>query len=132
MVFESLDIKAIMDEKLENFEIYAIGMKIGDLVWQKAHTWDYFSKDTIGKQIVRSADSLAANISEGFGRFTFKERRRFCLYSRGSATETYTWLTKAKNRRLISEQEYKNITTLIFVFNKKLNTYIRFLNQKIK
>ncbi|WP_373867801.1 four helix bundle protein [Mucilaginibacter phyllosphaerae] len=28
--------------------------------------WNYFVKDTIGKQITRSADSISANIAEGF------------------------------------------------------------------
>lgn len=113
-----------MDEKLGSFEIYTLGMKIGDLIWNKVDTWDYFNKDTIGKQIVRSADSMAANISEGFGRFTFKERRRYCIYSRGSSTETYTWLTKSKNRNLISVIEYQKITQEVIIFNKKLNAYI--------
>jgi four helix bundle protein len=34
--------------------------------------WDYFLKDTIGKQLVKAADSVAANLSEGFGRYHFK------------------------------------------------------------
>jgi four helix bundle protein len=32
--------------------------------------WETFAKETLGKQIVRSADSVGANISEGFGRGT--------------------------------------------------------------
>ena len=33
--------------------------------------WDYLSKDTIRKQLVRAADSVAANLSEGFGRYFY-------------------------------------------------------------
>ena len=57
----------------------------------------------MGKQLVRSADSVAANLSEGFGRFFYKENRRFCYFSRGSLYETFTWIEKAHNRGLISE-----------------------------
>ena len=52
--------------------------------------------DTIGKQLVRSADSIAANISEGFGRYHFKDSKRFYYISRGSLFETKTWLEKSK------------------------------------
>ena len=35
-------------------------MKFGNIV----KGWDYFFKDTVGKQLVRSADSVGANIDE--------------------------------------------------------------------
>jgi len=65
------------------------------------YKWDFFAKDTIGKQFVKLTDSIAANISEGFGRFFYKENRQFGYYARGSLFETTTWLTKAHNRKLI-------------------------------
>jgi len=49
--------------------------------------WNYFQKDTVGKQLVRSADSIAANLSEGFGRYHYKETKNFSYYSRGSLFE---------------------------------------------
>jgi len=68
--------------------------------------WNYFQKDTVGKQLVRSADSIAANLSEGFGRYHYKETKNFSYYSRGSLFETKTWLRKANNRKMISQEEY--------------------------
>lgn len=41
----------------------------------------------IGQQVA-SADSIAANIEEGWGRGSKKEYARFLLYARGSARET--------------------------------------------
>ena len=35
--------------------------------------WTYFKRDSIGKQVCRSSDSISANIAEGFGRYSFKE-----------------------------------------------------------
>ncbi len=46
-------------------------MQIGDWVWAIVAEWEYFEKDTIRKQWTRSADSIAANISEGHGRFHY-------------------------------------------------------------
>jgi four helix bundle protein len=82
--------------KLEDLQVYQLAMDIGEKVWELVIEWDYFAKDTIGKQLVRAADSIAANLSEGFGRFYYKENRQFCYYSRGSLYETLTWLTRKK------------------------------------
>ena len=46
-------------------------------IWEIVKKWDYFTKDTMGKQIVRSADSVCANIAEGRGRYNDQDNRRF-------------------------------------------------------
>lgn len=51
---------------LENLKVYQKAMKIGDWFWEIVDEWSYFAKDTIGKQWVRSADSIATNISEAW------------------------------------------------------------------
>ncbi|MCU0324641.1 MAG: four helix bundle protein [Spirosomaceae bacterium] len=104
--------------------VYQESMKMAEEIWNIVIKWDYFSKDTIGKQLVRSADSVAANLSEGFGRFHYKENINFCYYSRGSLYETKTWLTKAYNRSLISENEYQKFESWIKDVGIKLNNYI--------
>ncbi|PWK78144.1 four helix bundle protein [Mucilaginibacter oryzae] len=71
--------------------------------------WEYFAKDTLGKQIVRSSDSIGANIAEGFGRYDYKENKNFCYFSCGSVIETKGWLKKAKTRNLINEEDYQSL-----------------------
>ena len=86
---------------------------------------DFFAKDTVGKQWVRAADSVAANLSEGFGRFSFKENRQFGYYSRGSLFETRTWLTKARNRQLVATVDYDKLINDLNFIGRKLNAYIK-------
>ena len=95
---------------LEELRVYELSMELGDNVWSIVERWNYFQKDTVGKQLVRSADSIAANLSEGFGRFHFKETKNFGYYSRGSLFETKTWLRKAYNRKIINEEDYNKLT----------------------
>ena len=76
--------------KLEDLEIYRLSMKFGEKIWDLVENWDHFSKGTIGKQLIRASDSVSANISEGFGRFHFKETRQFSYFARGSLYETKT------------------------------------------
>jgi four helix bundle protein len=110
---------------LEELQVYQLSMELGDKIWEIVINWDYFLKDTIGKQLVRAADSVAANLSEGFGRFFYKENKQLCYYSRGSLFETKTWLTKAKNRKLISENQFEIFSKHIDLIGKKLNSYIK-------
>jgi four helix bundle protein len=51
--------------KLEDLQVYQLSMEIGDNIWEIATRWDYFAKDTVGKQMVKAVDSVAANLSEG-------------------------------------------------------------------
>ena len=116
--------------KLEELQVYQLSMEIGEKIWNIVIKWDYFAKDTIGKQLVRAADSVAANLSEGFGRFHYKESKNFYYYSRGSLFETKTWLTKSRNRELITKEDFKVFITEINIIGVKLNNYIKSIGRK--
>lgn len=113
--------------ELEELEVYNEANQIADMIWKIVINWEYFQKDTIGKQIIKSVDSISANISEGYGRYFHKENLQFCYYSRGSLYETKTWLFKASNRDLISKDDYKCINEKLIILQRKLNGYIKFL-----
>jgi len=110
---------------LNDLRIYNQSIEIGEKIWNIVITWNYFSKDTVGKQFVRSTDSIAANISEGFGRYHFKDSRNFLFYARGSLYETNTWLNKAYNRKLLKEPEYNDLKAQLKDLGIKLNNYIK-------
>ncbi len=93
--------------RLIDLEVYKVALEIGDKIYEKVEKWDYFDKDTLGKQFVKAADSIALNIAEGYGRFFYKENKNFNYYSRGSAFECTTCLKKAVKRNLITYEENK-------------------------
>ena len=102
-----------------------MAMLPGEEVWNRADSWGYYVKDTIGKQLVRSAGSVTANIAEGYGGYHYKENLNFCFYARGSLKETGTWLAKAKNRNLISLEKFTELSQLCESLSVKLNNDIR-------
>jgi four helix bundle protein len=116
--------------KLEELQVYQLSMKMGEEVWGIVIKWDFFAKDTVGKQVVRAVDSIAANLSEGFGRYHYNESKHFGYYSRGSLFESKTWLTKAFNRKLILENDFNNFTKEIDAIGIKLNHYISSIGTK--
>jgi len=116
--------------KLDELNDFNIALEIGDKVWRVVYNWKYFERQTVGFQLVRAVDSIAANISEGYGRFSFKENKQFCYYSRGSLFETKTWIAKANNRGLIGNEDFENFKVDIDFIGKKLNSYINSIGKK--
>ena len=111
--------------KLDDLKVYQLAMEIADEIWFLVDKWDSFPKWTTGKQLVEAADSMAANISEGYGRYFYKENRQFQYFSRGSQTETITWLTKARNRKLISNEVFDDFKKRLEELGKRHNNYIK-------
>jgi len=118
--------------KLEDLDIYNISMDLSDKIWFIVDEWEYFKKETIGKQLVRAIDSVSANISEGFGRNSFKDQRNFYYIARGSLYESKTWITKAKRRKIITETIYDELLSEFNVLGVKLNNFITSVTKLMK
>jgi four helix bundle protein len=114
---------------LEDLEVYQLAESFGDEIWVIVNEWDYFAKDTVGKQIARSADSISANIAEGYGIYHYKENKNFCYFSRGSIIETKGWLKKSKNRKLLTEDQFNLLYEKLQKIHIKLNAYIKFIGK---
>jgi four helix bundle protein len=110
--------------KLEELKVYSLSMEMAESIWTIVMGWDFFAKDTVGKQLVRAADSIAANLSEGYGRYHYREKIHFSYYSRGSLYETKTWITKAHNRNMLDAENYASFISQIDDIGVKLNNYI--------
>jgi four helix bundle protein len=117
--------------EMTNFEKlrdYKLAETLGDGIWGVVITWDYLAKDTVGKQMIRAADSIGANIAEGTGRGTLQDNRRFIRMARGSLYETQHWLRRAYKRSLLSKQQVASLTPIIGELSPKLNAYFRSVN----
>ena len=116
---------------IRNLEIYKLAMDFGEDVWDIVLEWDNFARNTVGYQIVKAADSIAANISEGYGRYFYKENRQFCYISRGSLYESRTWIEKASRRKLIEVNKSNELMNQLDILLKKLNAYINYIEKQI-
>jgi len=120
-----------MNYRLEDLEIYNLSEVLSDKIWNIVIKWESFAKDTIGKQLCRAADSISANIAEGYGRFHYKENKNFCYYSRGSILEVKSFLRKSKNRNLIPEDTYSDLYIDLQTIHLKLNAYIKYIGKNL-
>jgi len=115
--------------RIEDLEVYLLAEDLSNEIWDITTKWDFFAKDTVGKQVCRAADSISANIAEGYGRFHFKENKNFCYYSRGSILETKSFLRKMKHRGLTSENIYSHLFNKLEIIHLKLNAYIKYIGK---
>lgn len=109
------------------------------MIWQKAMDFgeeiDALSekfpdkeKFNLSSQIMRAADSIALNISEGSIGQSNPEQKKFVGYSIRSLAEVVTCLFKAKRRHYLSETQFENLydksyelMNMMIAFKNKIN-----------
>jgi len=117
--------------KLNDVRAYKIAFSLSNYVWDVVMKWDWFAKKHVGGQFVEAADSVSANIAEGFGRFNKKDKIKFYRYSYGSAKECLDWNEKAKTRNLLSEEDYKHILNELQLLPREINYQIKLTKEKL-
>jgi four helix bundle protein len=117
--------------KISQIEAYNISKDLSNFTWDIVIKWDFFARDTVGKQFVRAIDSISANIAEGFGRFHKKDKIKFFQYSKGSVIESYDWTEKSKHRNLITEDEYNELLQTLQKLPKSINSLIKYTNDNL-
>lgn len=114
-----------MKSNFENLRVYRLAEEVSDRIWDLVMGWNSFAKDTIGRQLVRAADSVGANIAEGDGRGTYADNRRFVRTARGSLNEVKHFLRRAYQRRLLKESDVRTLKPLMDELGPKLNKFLK-------
>ncbi len=109
----------------QNLRVYRLAEELSDVLWNVVLTWDSFSRDIVGKQLARAADSIGANIAEGAGRGSFLDNRRFVKIARGSLNETIHFLRRAYRRKLVTQSQIAQIRPYIDELGPKLNSCLK-------
>ncbi len=103
----------------EDLRVFQLAEKLSDDIWKI-----YFEKDTVGKQLVRAADSIGANIAEGSGRGYPNDNKRFVKIARGSLNETKFWLRRAFKRGLLDQTQSECLTKTLDELAPTLNAFL--------
>ncbi|HEX9840199.1 MAG TPA: four helix bundle protein [Anaerolineales bacterium] len=78
-------------------------------------------KWNLTQQLKRAAQSIPANIAEGYGRYHFLDKVRFCYRARGSLTEVQSHMALAHEVGYLSDDVYKRMTALAESIGKQIN-----------
>ncbi|OGG28259.1 hypothetical protein A3A59_03115 [Candidatus Gottesmanbacteria bacterium RIFCSPLOWO2_01_FULL_42_10] len=117
--------------QLNDITAYKRAFHLSNYVWRIVINWNFFAKDTVGKQYIKAVDSISANIAEGFGRFGKKDKVMFYRHGYGSIKESLDWNEKAKVRILLSKEEYQYILKELVELSKDIHGLIKFTNEKL-
>jgi four helix bundle protein len=112
-------------KSFEELRVYQQAEELADLVWDIVLAWQVLAKDTVGRQMIRAADSIGANIAEGHGRGSYQDNRRFVRIARGSLYETRHWLRRAYRRKLLSDEQVQELKAIIENLGPQLNAYLK-------
>jgi len=119
--------------RFQELDVYQLSEDLADDVWSIVLGWNAaLARDTVGKQLIRAADSIGANISEGCGRQSFNDNRRFVRIVKGSLLETQHWLRRAFRRKLLSSAQIEVLQEKLERLAPMLSAYLGSIGRQSK
>ena len=106
-----------MASNFKKLLVYQRARALADELRSLVVQWPEFDRESVGMQLMCSADSVAANIAEAGGRWTLKDKRNFLYIARGSLLETEHWLDCALSRGLITTSMDGQVTEIARLLN---------------
>ena len=118
--------------KVEEHTAYIKSRRLSKMIWDLSRNWNLQALSTLGNQLIRSADSISANLAEGWNRYSKKDKTNFYIIARGSIGETMDWINKAFERNLINQLQYSQLQDLLEELPKEINGLIKGTNQHLR
>jgi four helix bundle protein len=115
---------------IERFEDLEVWQEAQLLAVEVYHVTRSFPKDEIyamTSQLRRAASSISANIAEGFGRSTVKDKIHFYTIAYGSLLEVKNFLYLAQKLDYIDEEILNNLIEHSIICQKLINGSKRWL-----
>ena len=120
-------------QSIEDLDFFRDLERLCDEVWREVMKWPWFDKKAMGLQLVRSLDSVDANLAEGDGRWHWRDQLKHFYIARGSLLEARRWLVKSMNRGLLLETRAEGFIRTTESVHRRLNGVIsyrrRLMNQ---
>ena len=117
-----------MADTFRELRVYQLAVQISDRVWAFRERIQPHSP-AIWFQVDKSAGSIEDNIAEGFGRESHADFANFLRYSRGSAMETESPVSRAMRRQLIEPAEAEEVIQMCRTITVQLRNFQTRLRQ---
>ncbi len=116
-----------LNRRYMKLEAWQRGMDLFELVFKLTEDVGDFK---LRAQVRDSAQSVSANIAEGYGRRTLPEYIQFLYFAKGSLGETLTRSIGLHNVGLLTAPQFESIDALHYEVENKLLALIRSLESK--
>jgi len=120
-------------EKFEDLEVWQLARSLCIYVEDLFQTTEIGENYRLRNQMEGSSGSIMDNIAEGFDRDGNKEFINFLSYSKGSASELKSQTYRAFDKKLISEEQFKELIEMCELEKNKIGAFMYYLrNTDIK
>lgn len=116
-------------DKFEDLEVWQLASEICADLEELFITTPLGKRYSLMNQMDRSSGSVMDNIAEGFGRGGNLEFRNFLGYSKGSCSELKSQLYRAKDKKLILNEQFEALAEKCDKENAKLGSFINYLSK---
>jgi four helix bundle protein len=116
-------------DSLENLQVYQRALEAGDAIVAILERPGWVREPKLRTQMSECADRIPAHISEGFGQGTDRHCAHYQRIARGSANEMCTHLRRARNKKIVTEDECGTLTAAYKVIGKMLTRWIQHLER---
>lgn len=115
-------------DQFEDLEVWQLAREICNDLEVLFNVTPLGKRYSLMNQMDRSSGSVMDNIAEGFGRGGNLEFRNFLGFSKGSCSELKSQLYRAKDKKLISPEQFENLAVKCDKENAKLGSFINYLS----
>ena len=122
------------DKEYKSFtdlDVWKVARQFKNSIFELSKELPLEEKYRLVDQIIRSSRSIGDNISEGYGRFTYRDQIHFCIQARGSLNETINQLINAYDCKYISAEVLNQFRQKAIELEKLLNGYMAWLKKMI-
>lgn len=116
------------DGKIESFtdlNVWKEGHKLVVMIYKITKSFPREETYSLIDQMRRAAASITANIAEGFGRQTYKEKVQFYYMAKGSLSELKNFILIAKDVGYLSQEHFVELVNQSNVVDRILQGFIR-------
>ena len=99
-----------MIKRVTDLEVFKLSYEIAMQIFKEAIKFPKEERYSLTDQVIRSSRSIAANISEGWGKRQYEnEFKRHLVYALGSLEETKVWLEFSRDCLYLSPDCFRDI-----------------------
>jgi four helix bundle protein len=116
--------------RFEKLEVWRVAIELADEVYRRIRDFPAEERFGLTSQVRRSSVSVSANIAEGSGRSTKKDRVRFVEIGYGSLMETVSHLEIAKRQLYLPQDAHAELYDRSDRLARMLSGYRKSLDDK--
>lgn len=117
---------------IENLRVYQVSLEFAEDIIRSLSAKKLGLSRPLADQVIRASTSIAANLAEGNGRWTKRDRKRFFYIARGSLFECLPLLRFLATSGIITAAQEADLRAKANEISKMLNSLIRGTDLKRK